>query len=85
MVNVPNELPNSNSSNIPVAFQAICLKSPLYGRAKFLFSGTSNEQLTGEGAENLLVGSVCQTDEFIGVNEAYLSFNALHNTIRGNN
>lgn len=78
-------LPDSNSNKIPLALQAICLKSQLYGRAKDLCSGISSQQLKGNGAVDLLLGTVYQRDALTVVSEAYRAFNALWNTRRGNN
>lgn len=65
--------------------QAICLKSQLYGLAKDLCSGISNEQLIGDGAVDLIVGKLYQRDALTAVSEAYRAFNQLWNTRRSNN
>lgn len=80
-----NALPASNNNKIPAALQAICLKSQLYGRAKDLCSGITDQQLTSDGAVELLVGRVYQRDALTVVSEAYRAFNALWSTRRNAN
>lgn len=74
-----NALPALNSSKINAAFQAACLTSQLYGRAKDLCSGISDEELTNERAIDLLVESVYRRAALTAVSEAYPFFNILQN------
>ena len=78
-------LPDRNSNKIPTGLRAICLNSQLYGGAKELCSGISDEQLlTTEGVKSI-VDCIYQRDALSVVSEAFRSFNALLNTRRGDN
>ncbi len=77
-----DQLPDGNNNKIPVALQAICLKSQLFGRAKDLCAGITSDQLNGIEGVNRIVNAIYKRDALSVVSEAYKSFNQLWNTKR---
>lgn len=55
----------------------------MYGRAKDLCSGISDDQLFGDNAASLIVNAIYKGDALSVVSEAYKAFNQLINTQRG--
>ena len=77
-------LPDSNSNKIPEKLRAICLKSQLFGRAKDLCSGITNEELLGDDGVKKITEAIYQRDALSVVSEAFRAFNLLWNTRRSN-
>lgn len=59
----------ANSNKIPANLQAICLKAQLFGRAKDLCSGITDQQLHPEQGVDLIMNAIYKRDAISVVSE----------------